>query len=317
MLKKTPTWILPWAASLLLALPAFGGEVIDRIKIVVYDQAITEQEIKLRLAAAGSAQGGFDLLGQEARRAEVTETLIDEALLSHQGKVLNIEVPPEQVDQAVDQFRQQRGLDERRFEEMLESQQLTLADFKERIEEQQRRERVLQQEVGSQISINEEELRQKHLSQTPVVEKVQAKHILILAKQGSASEAEVEAARKKIAQLRQEALQGADFGQLAVKHSEDPLAKDTKGDLGWFKREDMDPDFAQAAFALAPGQLSGPVRSRFGFHLILVNAKEKKPVVPFAEVRDRMHQQAFQEEYQAKLEAYKEELRKNATIVYR
>lgn len=314
---KTPTWILPWAVSLALAAPLMAAEVIDRIKIEVYNQAITEQEIKLRLAAEGGAQGGLDLLGQEAKRAEITEALIDEALLSHRAEVLKIEIPPEQVDQAVDQFRQERGLDERRFEEMLEAQQLTLADFKERIEERQRRERVMQQEVGSQVSVNEEELRQKHLAQTPTVEKVHARHILILARAGKASAEELEQARQKVEQLRRQVLAGADFAELAAKHSDDPLAQDNRGDLGWFKKEDMDPDFAQAAFALKPGQLSGAVKSRFGYHLIKVLDKEKKPVIPFAQVRDRMHQQEYQKQYQAKLQAYMKDLRENATIVYR
>ncbi|MDT8445995.1 MAG: peptidylprolyl isomerase [bacterium] len=312
-----PLWISLWAASLIWAAPVLAGEVIDQIKIEVYNQAITEHEIELRVQARqGGPASGLNLLANERARAEVTEELINEALLDHRAESLNIQISPEEVDQGVDKFRTQQGLTERRFEDSLEYQHITLADFKQRIEERLKRERVMQQEVGSQISINEELLKQEHLKNTPVVEKVHARHLLILAKK-TAPKAEIEAARKRILALREQITSGANFGELAAKNSEDPLAADNQGDLGFFKKEDMDPDFADAAFNLPPGQLSGPVRSRFGFHLIEVLEKKKMPVIPFAQVRDQLHSREYQAQYQNKAEAYLKELRDNATIVYR
>ena len=72
---------------------------------------------------------------------------------------------------------------------------------------------------------------------------------------------------------------GADFAELAKASSTDPSAKTNSGDLGFFKREAMVPEFSQAAFAMAPGSYSkAPVKSQFGWHVIRV--EEKREVSP-------------------------------------
>ncbi len=101
----------------------------------------------------------------------------------------------------------------------------------------------------------------------PQLEEVHARHILIKVAQ-DAPEEEVQSASRKIAEIRAELLAGADFAELAKKYSEDLANKDQGGDLGWFSHGRMVPEFDQAAFALQEGEISQPVRSQFGFHLI-------------------------------------------------
>jgi peptidyl-prolyl cis-trans isomerase D len=81
---------------------------------------------------------------------------------------------------------------------------------------------------------------------------------------------------------------GADFGALAAKHSDDPGSKDKGGDLGWFGRGQMVPEFEEAVFGAKPGEILGPVRSQFGYHIIKVEGFRPKRQRPFDEVRDEV-----------------------------
>ncbi len=82
------------------------------------------------------------------------------------------------------------------------------------------------------------------------------------------------AARDRAEQLRQQILGGADFAALASEHSADRASSALGGDLGWFERGDMAPQFEQAAFDLGVDQISEPVLTAFGYHLIKVTEKE-------------------------------------------
>jgi N-methylhydantoinase A len=86
---------------------------------------------------------------------------------------------------------------------------------------------------------------------------------------------------------------GADFAEVARRRSTGPGSREG-GDLGYFKREDMIPEFAEAAFALAAGQVSAaPVRTQFGWHVIRVEDRRAVPPQSFEEVRDQLREQAF------------------------
>ncbi len=101
---------------------------------------------------------------------------------------------------------------------------------------------------------------------------VKAAHILIQCTE-NASPAEVEKARDRCLDIRARVLAGADFESMAMQYSDDPSAKQNKGILGYFTAFQMVPEFEEAAFKLAAGELSQPVRSKFGFHLIYLYDK--------------------------------------------
>ena len=111
----------------------------------------------------------------------------------------------------------------------------------------------------------------KFLYQQP--EKVKARHILIKVP-ADAPPAKKTEAKAKIENLRKEAAGGKDFAALAKDFSEDEGSKDKGGDLGFNERSAWVPEFADAAFKLKPGELSGPVETQFGFHLIKVDEKK-------------------------------------------
>lgn len=112
----------------------------------------------------------------------------------------------------------------------------------------------------------------------------------------------------KAEELKKQLDGGANFGELVAQHSIDPSTKAEGGDLGWFERERMFPAIAEAAFAADKGQIVGPVETRMGFHLILVEDKRDK--TPIDEVRDQLEQMVEQEA----IEAYITKLQTEAEI---
>jgi peptidyl-prolyl cis-trans isomerase D len=125
-----------------------------------------------------------------------------------------------------------------------------------------------------------------NIDQFSTPEQVRASHILFK------TEGKDEAAVRKLAdEVLQKARSGADFAALAKQYSEDEGSAQNGGDLGFFGRNAMVPEFEQAAFALQPGQISDLIRTQYGFHIIKVT--EKKPAVtqPFDQVKAQIEQQ--------------------------
>src|ERR1700760_4592185 len=121
-------------------------------------------------------------------------------------------------------------------------------------------------------------------------QEVHARHILV----------ETEDQAKKIAD---DLKKGADFAELAKKESKDPGASDG-GDLGFFTKDQMVPEFSTAAFALEPGKTSDPVKSQFGWHIIKVEEKRKRKAPDFEQVKSQIEtyvQRKAQADYVGKL----------------
>jgi len=143
---------------------------------------------------------------------------------------------------------------------------------------------VLSKEVGPSVTDEAVHARyEQDLAGKPGEDEVHAKHILV------DNEAE---AKKIIAQLKG----GADFATLAKQYSKDPSGAQQGGDLGFFKKDEMVPAFATAAFVLQPGQVSPePVHSQFGWHVILVVERRRAEPPSFDKARDELRQKMIQE----------------------
>ena len=111
-----------------------------------------------------------------------------------------------------------------------------------------------------------------------------ATHILFDPKKRGA-----EQARKLAIETRAKIAAGADMGKLAREISDDPRRLQNAGTLGWFSQKDMDPAFATAAFATRQvGDLSEPVQSQFGWHVIRLDGKRADAVKPYEEARGQI-----------------------------
>ena len=118
-------------------------------------------------------------------------------------------------------------------------------------------------------------------------EQVRAQHILIKATPGDA--ASDKKALEKIKDLQKD-LKSTDFGSLAEKHSEDPGSKTKKGDLGYFGKGQMVPEFEAKAFSMKPGEISEPVKTQFGYHLIKLTDKKAGLSAQFVDHKNEVAQ---------------------------
>ncbi len=134
-----------------------------------------------------------------------------------------------------------------------------------------------------------QEYYQSHQDEFKQGEEVKARHILI--RPESQDDAGWQAALTKAQEVyRKATAPGADFAALAREYSDDTGSKEKGGDLGWFGKGRMVPAFEKAAFSLEPGQVSEPVRSQFGYHIIEVEDHRPARLQPLSEVREQVRQ---------------------------
>jgi len=133
---------------------------------------------------------------------------------------------------------------------------------------------------------------------------VHARHILFRTAPGD--EKVSKEAEDKIKAVIVRLKKGEDFAKVAGELTEDPSGKANGGDLGFFAKEQMVPEFSDTAFGLENGQISGPVKTQFGWHVIKVEEKRTKPQPKFEEVKPQIEQyvtRKAQAELVAKLRA--------------
>lgn len=159
------------------------------------------------------------------------------------------------------------------------------------------------QKYVAKVEVSDDEISEyynEHPDEFQNPKTVEARHILIKVKPDAAAE-EVAKAKEKIEDILKKAKAGQDFAELAKQYSEGP-SKSKGGNLGSFRREAMVKPFADKAFAMQAGEISDPVRTRFGWHIIKVEKVNEATVTTLADARDNIRKKLADEK--AKLMAY-------------
>lgn len=131
---------------------------------------------------------------------------------------------------------------------------------------------VTDEDIRRYYEENSEEFRRE--------EQVRARHILLQVNDNRTEER----AEAELAEIRERVTRGEDFAVLAGEISDDPGSKNRGGDLGFFGRGQMIPEFEEAAFGAEPGSIVGPIRTSFGYHLIQILEKQPAGEQPFEDV---------------------------------
>ncbi len=142
---------------------------------------------------------------------------------------------------------------------------------------------------------------------------VRARHILLRVAP-TATDAEKEAKKAQIQALQVRVKKGEDFAALAKQFSEDPGSGANGGDLGFFPRGAMVPEFDTAAFSLETNQVSDVITTQFGYHVLQVTEKKAARVLPFDEVKDRLAEQMKRQNGAEIAQQHVAELRKGAKV---
>jgi peptidyl-prolyl cis-trans isomerase D len=165
-------------------------------------------------------------------------------------------------------------------------------------------------QVAAQVAVTDAELKEaydKAKDKYVQAEKRRVRHILIEEGKDDA------AALKKAQDVLAEAQSGKDFAELAKKYSQDPGSAQNGGDLGWGERSYFDPAFADVAFSMKPNEIRGPVKSKYGYHIIRLDEVQPGKLQTFDEARPEIEAQVrrdkaadrfgdLQEQIQQKLE---------------
>jgi peptidyl-prolyl cis-trans isomerase D len=143
--------------------------------------------------------------------------------------------------------------------------------------------------VSQRVSLSDEQLRRFYdqtREQYRVPARVHVRHILL--KTTGKPAAEVPQIQAKADNLLKQLKAGADFADLAKKNSEDTGSAAKGGDLGWIVRDQTVKAFESAAFSLKPGEISGVIKTEYGFHIIQVLERQEARLKPFEEVKDQI-----------------------------
>jgi peptidyl-prolyl cis-trans isomerase C len=146
---------------------------------------------------------------------------------------------------------------------------------------------MLQDHARTQV--NEEALRKVYDEQIKpmgAAEEVRARHILFRADPKDQKAQDEALARAQVAVERIK--KGEEFATVATELTEDPSGKENGGDLDYFTKDQMVPEFANIAFQMQPGQVSNPVRTQFGWHIIKLEDRRNRPVPEFEKVRPQI-----------------------------
>lgn len=226
------------------------------------------------------------------------QQMVDTAIVLQYGKQQGINPTDAQIQDQVNQLEQR--FPPGQFDTILKQQGLTMDDVKtiERVQ------LIIKQAVDKQINVSDAQIadffnKNRAMYNTPA--QVRARHILVKTKAEADS---IEAQLKS----------GADFATLAKKNSIDPGSKDQGGELGWFSATQMVKPFSDAAFSLNVNQISPPVNTPFGWHIIQVEEKRPAHQATLAEAAPKIRESLVQQQEASQGAPFIEELRNKASI---
>ncbi len=290
----------------------------DEKVAVVNGTVITREDFDREV---GRVRQQLDRRGRPLTRAQlsgvensVLENLITNELLYQETGRKGIKVGEQAVNEQLNKIKK-RFPSEEAYKSTIGKMNLSEADIKSQIEKGLSIQQFVKQEFAQKVSVSDKDTKayyEGHPDMFKKSEEIRASHILIKVDSKS-DESQKADSYKKISEIQVKVQQGGDFAALAKEFSQGP-SNVKGGDLGFFKRGQMVKPFEKAAFALAPGEVSGIVETRFGYHLIKVFEKNPETISEYGAVKDRLKQSLEQQEVQKQMEVYVEGLKTKGKV---
>jgi len=232
-------------------------------------------------------------------------SMIDQQLLLQETRDKKIKVDEDKVITELEKFKGNFP-SAQVYRQQLKAIGWTEAEVKEAIEDQMKIQK-LQENVIGDIEVTPEEIERAY-------EQVHARHILLGVDEDAGEDA-WEKARQQAEDIVTQLRDGADFAELASRYSDDEATKDDGGDLGFFGRDRMVAEFEEAAFALNPGEISEPVKTEFGYHIINVVERKQAGDENFEEIKNELEQSLIHQKERERWNEWMQAVRDKADIV--
>lgn len=289
---------------------------------VVDQHAITVDELNQQLNRPDIKAAAEALQEQPAEleklRKSVLTTMIDKELLM-KAATSSPSYKPEEIKKEVDAIIQEQG-GQAVIQPILSSYGTSWDAFMQDMNERITIEKFIEKDLLAKVNITDEELKvafSANPSMYAEPETVSARHILILAK-SNASKEEQQKALERIQEIRKRVTApGADFGKIAAETSDDTASKVDGGNLGKFQRGMMVPEFEKAAFTLKVGEISEPVKTEYGYHLIKVEQHQQSQPPTFDSAKEKVRYQLMAKTHDKVITDKLAQLRGTAKIEYK
>ena len=274
----------PSAAPLTIEIPGEPADLVDRVVAVAGDSVILLSQVanEMILLSAQGAEFPSDPEGLRGAAAEVLESMVNiQLLLQEAARDTTLALDPELIDSRVqaqvDAVQAQLG-GLPQLQVAVESDGMTMAEYREtlrtRIYRDLMQQLFLQRQLQTAptVALEEAEMRELYeaqrasLQERPEILSLEQVVIPVVPPDSMWDKAKI-----KIDSLALRIAAGEEFGEVALEGSDDPGTKANGGDLGWFRRGAMVPEFDQIAFSLPDDQVSAPFRSGFGWHIMRVD----------------------------------------------
>jgi peptidyl-prolyl cis-trans isomerase SurA len=329
--------ILAFLTVAVLAVP-LQGEIIEQVLVKVNGDIITKTELERRQIEEIRRRMGNQVDAKalqndaELRKVlieitpEILVDAIDELIVIQLGRDKGYRLTDEQFNSWLENLRKEQGLtDDQKFQSALRQEGMTLQDLRRNVERSFLVSRVQQDEVGSKLTITEEEARQYYIQhQNEFVEAatITLREIAIevpSTTQGGEAGVSVGAmdeAEKEAKAVRARVLAGEDFGKVASEVS-DAASKSNGGLIGPFAWNDVSDALRKILEGMKPGDVTEPIRTARGFQILKLETKKESVVQPFESVRDLVADRVYAARQQSEMRKFLARVRAQALIEWK
>lgn len=256
-------------AGSLATLPARASQTLDRIVALVDDDIIMESELRERVATVRvrMKEQNTPLPPEDVLAQQVLERMIIESIELQMAERAGIRVDDNRINDTLENIARQNEMTTEQFRRTVVDEGLTWRSLRDQIRRELIVGQLRQRKVGGRIQITDQDVDNflnSEMGKTNLAPDYRLGHILI-----PATESDTVSAEEKALQVYKELQAGADFARLAAQYSAGEQAL-SGGDLGWRKAAQLPTLFADTVLDMKPGQISKPIRSASGFHIIKV-----------------------------------------------
>ena len=297
--------------------------VTNAIVAIVNDDIITLYDINKEALPVISGAEKKEPLDDAARskiRRTVLDRLIEKKLTEQKIKELNIRVSEEEIRQAIDDVRKQNNIpSQEALVAALAGQGLSFDQYRSQLQEQIEKLKLVSIEVRAKVLVGETEVRDYYnanLTKYTDEESFRARHIFFKTGEKASAE-EIQRSKTTAMAVLADAKSGKDFAELAQKFSEDPAARKDGGDLGSFKKGDMQPDLEKTILSLKPGEISDLVTTPIGFHIIKLEARIAGTTKPLESVKAEIEEILYRKKSEERFSQWAKDLRGKASVEIR